>query len=278
MDTKTKTKQLTELFEENQQPFQLSADVDNFGDELVTKQEKGEVEEEEEEEKEEDTQQPKVHQTSFQLGSGRRQDRHLDVVGNESIIVSKRSPFRKITFTLNCWVHLMSYLNDIDTVVRSLDYAIDENNGRHRFVSRKHLRDGYYARVLFGLCCVDFRKYYVPYGYKVFQIRPSTNGISIRIDEWEDLIEFVVPAINERFPQWKTMYLWRQSFGTIRIASLFFMLSLWSRRLLLLGLDYIYRQFWRCIGNFSLVVNKQLSLRSNLDSRALFDSLLFDIT
>ena len=43
--------------------------------------------------------------------------------------------------------------------------------------------------------------YYVPYGYKVSQIRPSTNGISIRIDEWKDLIEVDIPAINERFPQ-----------------------------------------------------------------------------
>jgi len=43
--------------------------------------------------------------------------------------------------------------------------------------------------------------YYVPYGYKVTQIRPSTNGISIRINECKDLIEIVIPAINEHFPQ-----------------------------------------------------------------------------
>jgi len=42
-----KSEQLLELTEEVQQPFQLSADVDSFGDELVTKLEDGEVEEEE---------------------------------------------------------------------------------------------------------------------------------------------------------------------------------------------------------------------------------------
>jgi len=66
----------------------------------------------------------------------------------------------------------MSYLKDIDTTVKYLDYGGDE-----------HLGDGYYIRVLYGLRRVDFRIYYVPYSYKVSQIRPSTNGISIRIDE-----------------------------------------------------------------------------------------------
>jgi len=127
-----KSEQSSELTEEVQQPFQLTADVDSFGDELVTKLEEGEVEEE-------DTHQPKVLRTSFQLGKGRRQDHHLDVVGDEIILASKRSPFHNITFTLNRWAHLMSYLKDIDTIVKSLDYGADENNGWRRFASCKHL-------------------------------------------------------------------------------------------------------------------------------------------
>ena len=42
-----KSEQLLELTEEVQQPFQLSADVDSFGDELMTNLDDGEVEEEE---------------------------------------------------------------------------------------------------------------------------------------------------------------------------------------------------------------------------------------
>jgi len=133
------------------------------------------------------------------LGKGRRQDRYLDVIGDEIILTSKRLPFRKITFTLNRWAHLMLYLKDIDTTVKSLDCGGDENNRRRRYTGCKHLGDKYYVRVLYGLRHVDFQMYYVPYGYKVSQIHPSTNGISIRIDEWKDLMEIVIPAINERF-------------------------------------------------------------------------------
>jgi len=107
-----KSKQLSELTEELQQPLQLTADVDSFGDELETKLEDGEVEE-----KENSRQRKDLH-TSFQLGKGRHQDRFLEVIGDEIIITSERSPFRKITFTLNRWMHLMSYLKDIDTTVK----------------------------------------------------------------------------------------------------------------------------------------------------------------
>jgi len=86
-----KPKQLSELTEELQQPLQLTADVDSFGDELESKLEDGEVEE-----KENSRQRKDLH-TSFQLGKGRRQDRFLEVI----ILTSKRSPFHKITFTLN---------------------------------------------------------------------------------------------------------------------------------------------------------------------------------
>jgi len=117
-----KQEQLSELIEEVQQPFQLTADVNSFGDELVTKLEDGELEEEE------NPRQTKVLRTSFQLGKGHRQDRYLEVIGEEIILTSKRSP-RKITFTLNRWAHLMSYLKDVDTTVKYLDYGGDENNG-----------------------------------------------------------------------------------------------------------------------------------------------------
>ena len=58
--------------------------------------------------------------TSFVLGSGRRQDRHVDIVDNEIILASNRSPFRNIAFTRNRWAHLIAALNDIDTVVKRL--------------------------------------------------------------------------------------------------------------------------------------------------------------
>jgi len=136
------------------------------------------------------------------LGSGRHQDRHVDIVDNEIILASNRSPFRNIAFTLNRWAHLMAALNDIDTVVKRLTNTTDENEvGRRSLVCRMHLGDGYYIRVHFSLRCVDFRKYFVPYGYTSSQIRPSLNGITLRFDEWKDLLEVIIPSINECFPQ-----------------------------------------------------------------------------
>jgi len=163
--------------------------VDSFGDDLASRQEE-----------EEDNRPPEVLRTSFVLGRGLRQDRNLDVVGNEIIPASNRSLFHNITFMLNRWAHLITALNDIDAAVKRLT-ATDENKERCPIACHRHLGDGYYVRVLFGLRCVDVRKYFVPYGYKASQIRPSTNVIAVCIDEWKDLLKVITPTINDHFPQ-----------------------------------------------------------------------------
>ena len=126
--------------------------------------------------RQEDNSPSEDQRTSFVLGSGRRQDRHVDIDDNEIILASNRSLFRNITFTLNRWAHLMTALDDIDAVVKRLN-ATEENEGRRPLVCRRHLGDGQYVRVLFSLRCVDFRTYFIPYGYKSSQIRPSSNGM-----------------------------------------------------------------------------------------------------
>jgi len=148
--------------EEERQPFQLTAVMKrpSLENDLTTRQEDNNPSED-------------LH-TSFVLGSGRRQNCHLDIDDNEIILASNRSPFRNISFMLNRWAHLMTALDDINTVVKRLN-ATDENEGCRLLVCRRHLGDGYYVRVLFSLHCVDFRKYFVPYGYKSSQIRPSSN-------------------------------------------------------------------------------------------------------
>jgi len=111
-----KPNQLSELTEELQQPLQLTAEVDSFGDEFESKLEDGEVEEKEY------SCQPNDLHTSFQLGKGRHQDRFLEVIDDEIILTSKRSPFRKITFMLNRWAHLMSYLKRLQSFSNSSQY------------------------------------------------------------------------------------------------------------------------------------------------------------
>ena len=57
--------------------------------------------------------------TSFVLGSVRRQDRHVDIVDNEIILASNRSPFHNITFMLNRWAHPVSYTHlTLPTILR----------------------------------------------------------------------------------------------------------------------------------------------------------------
>jgi len=132
--------------EKEQQPLQLTTVVKrpSTENELTSRQEDNSPMEE-----------LNLH-TSFILGSGRRQDCHVDIVDNEIILASNRSPFRNIAFTLNRWAHLMAALNDIDTVVKRLTNTTDENEvGRHSLVCRRHFGDGYYIRVLFSLRCVD---------------------------------------------------------------------------------------------------------------------------
>jgi len=90
-------------------------ETSSFGNDLTSRQE--------------DNSPSDVLRTLFVLGSGRRQDRHLDIVDNEIILASNRSLFRNITFTLNRSAHFMTALNDIDTVVKRLN-ATDENEGR----------------------------------------------------------------------------------------------------------------------------------------------------
>ena len=51
--------------------------------------------------------------------------------------------------------------------------------------------------------CVDFRKYYVPYGLPSDQIRPTKSGIALRLEEWADMLQ-VVPTIHATFPELAT--------------------------------------------------------------------------
>jgi len=115
--------------------------------------------------------------TSFVLGSGRRQDRHVDIAGHASW---------QLSMILTLWSKGLMQPMKMKDVDRFSVVDIWEMDT--------------ISRVLFSLRCVDFRKYFVPYGYKSSQICPSSNGITLGFDEWKDLLEVIIPTINERFP------------------------------------------------------------------------------
>ena len=51
-----------------------------------------------------------------------------------------------------------------------------------------------------GYNCVDFRRFYVPYGTLHEHVRPTRDGISLRLGEWAELL-VVIPTIHERHPE-----------------------------------------------------------------------------
>ena len=76
----------------------------------------------------------------------------------------------------------------VDTVIRPTQRSVQ---------FRRPLGDGYYVREFHVTRRVDFRRFFVPHVYKVTQIRLSTNGVIILIDEWNDLLKNVIPTIHE---------------------------------------------------------------------------------
>jgi len=45
--------------------------------------------------------------------------------------------------------------------------------------------------------CVDFRRFYIPYGAPREHVRPTRDGVNLRLDECAELLE-LVPTIHER--------------------------------------------------------------------------------
>jgi len=51
-----------------------------------------------------------------------------------------------------------------------------------------------------GYGCVDIRRFYIPYGLASENVRPTRNGIGLRLDEWAHLLE-LLPTIHEQHPE-----------------------------------------------------------------------------
>jgi len=51
-----------------------------------------------------------------------------------------------------------------------------------------------------GYNCVDFRRFYVPYGASHEHVHPTRDSISLRLDEWAELL-VLIPTIHERHPE-----------------------------------------------------------------------------
>ena len=96
---------------------------------------------------------------------------------------------------MKCWACLIGWLNDIDVALKTISLT------RRNVPFCRPLGDGYYVRVYNYTHCVDFCRFYVPHGYKANQIRPTTNGVVILSEEWNDLLQNVIPTLHKRYPE-----------------------------------------------------------------------------
>jgi len=53
-----------------------------------------------------------------------------------------------------------------------------------------------------GYGSVDICRFYVTYGLAKENVRPTRNGIGLRLDEWAHLLE-LLPTIHEQHPELK---------------------------------------------------------------------------
>ena len=63
----------------------------------------------------------------------------------------------------------------------------------------QHIGGTHYVSVTSGYQCVDFRKWFQPYGSKDGEIKPTKKGMALRFDEWADLCTLVT-TINAKYP------------------------------------------------------------------------------
>jgi len=54
---------------------------------------------------------------------------------------------------------------------------------------RHHISGGHYVTVTTSIRCVDFRKFYVPYGQQ--EVKPTKKGVALRLSEWADMRNLV---------------------------------------------------------------------------------------
>jgi len=118
----------------------------------------------------------------------------IDIVTNVVTIHSSCEPNKLATLTTKRWVNFILYCQQINNEAKEL-------NLKTRPVAfRLHLGDGWYVSVIGGYNCMDFRRFYVPYGRSHEHVRPTRDDISLRLDEWAELL-VLIPTIYERHPE-----------------------------------------------------------------------------
>lgn len=89
------------------------------------------------------------------------------------------------------WAWLRSRLRTIDEEAKEL------NRQTRKVNFRIGIGGPYFVSVTSEIFCVDFRKFYQPYGLTTQ--RPSRHGCSLRLDEWFSFLK-LFPELEAKWP------------------------------------------------------------------------------
>ena len=92
------------------------------------------------------------------------------------------------------WAAFRQLVDDVNTSVKAVA------NGDVGIKLRLHMGGAYYISVTSGIRCVDFRKFYKPYGATEDEIKPTKHGVALRLDEWAHLCT-LIDAVNASYPK-----------------------------------------------------------------------------
>jgi len=127
---------------------------------------------------------------------GDREDCVLMIDAGNVKITSISVPQKHVTLTTERWACFMSICKEINIEAREV------NRQTRPVAYRAHIGELYYVSVTSGYGSVDIRRFYVPYGLSKENVRPTRNGIGLRLDEWAHLLE-LLPTIHEQHPELK---------------------------------------------------------------------------
>ena len=98
--------------------------------------------------------------------------------------------FKIVTMPSKRWAHFVSIINRVEESLGQIDLEQDVE-------LCEHIGGGWYVSVCTGFKCVDFRKFN---NYHSFELKPTKNGIALRIPEWY-ILKAIVSNIQTDFPE-----------------------------------------------------------------------------
>jgi len=90
------------------------------------------------------------------------------------------------------WARLKSLLEEIDVEAKEL------NRETRHVCYKSYIGDNFFVSLNTGVRCVDFRKFYLPYGLEVGNEKPTRTGLALNLEEWNDFLASI-PLVEMKY-------------------------------------------------------------------------------